>query len=138
MADGHIEGTGRLVEQKRDLKWEASRQQTKNSPPRTHTFEPAQFHHFFSDAIEPALGSLPGTDAGLDALECLGQQTVHEASAARRRLEVDDLIPLVATDISERQQRRGLANPTRTREDSVTGANTAPDRDVIEGQPPGL
>ena len=54
-ADGRIEGTGRLVEQKRDMKWEANRQQTKNSPPRTHTFEPTQFHHFFSEAIEPAL-----------------------------------------------------------------------------------
>ena len=53
--NGQIEGTGRLVEQKRDMKWEASRQQTKNSPPTTHTFEPTQFHHFFSDAIEPAL-----------------------------------------------------------------------------------
>jgi hypothetical protein len=55
VADGRIEGTGMLVEQKRSLKWEASRQQTKNSPPRTHTLEPTQFHHFFSDAIEPAL-----------------------------------------------------------------------------------
>ncbi len=55
VADGRIEGTGRLVEQKVDLKWEASRQQTKNSPPRTHTLEPTQFHHFFSDAIQPAL-----------------------------------------------------------------------------------
>jgi acetamidase/formamidase len=55
LADGRIEGTGRLVEQKVDLKWEASRQQTKNSPPRTHTLEPTEFHHFFSDAIQPAL-----------------------------------------------------------------------------------
>src|SRR5665213_1734673 len=55
VADGRIEGTGRLVEQKRDLKWEANRQQTTSSQPKTHTLEPVQFHHFFSDAIEPAL-----------------------------------------------------------------------------------
>jgi len=55
VADGRIEGTGMLMEQKIELKWEASRQQTENSTPRMHTFEPTQFHHFFSDAIEPAL-----------------------------------------------------------------------------------
>src|SRR5579862_6055488 len=42
-ADGRIAGTGRLVEQKRDLKWEASRQQTQNSPPKRHSLEPTQF-----------------------------------------------------------------------------------------------
>jgi amidase len=54
-ADGRIEGTGTFVEQKRDLKWEATRQQATNGPPKTHTLEPTQFHHFFSDTIEPVL-----------------------------------------------------------------------------------
>src|SRR5579863_469911 len=55
VAGDRIEGTGTLVEQKIDLKWEASREQPRSSTPKTHTFEPTQFHHFFSDAIEPAL-----------------------------------------------------------------------------------
>jgi hypothetical protein len=55
VADGRIEGTGTVPEQKIDLKWEASRQVAKSTPSSTHTLEPVQFHHFFWDAIEPAL-----------------------------------------------------------------------------------
>jgi len=55
-----IEGTGTIVERKIDLKWEATREPPKSATARTHTFEPAQFHHFFSDAIEPALHINPG------------------------------------------------------------------------------
>lgn len=59
--NGRIEGTGRVVEQKIDLKWEATREPVKtNNAAATHNFEPAQFHHFFSDAIEPALHINPG------------------------------------------------------------------------------
>jgi amidase len=51
-----IEGTANLPEQKLDLKWEARREAPQDTaPPKTHTFEPTQFHHFFSDAIEPVL-----------------------------------------------------------------------------------
>jgi amidase len=37
-----------------DLKWEALREQPKGSA-RVHTFEPTQFEHFFSGAIQPVL-----------------------------------------------------------------------------------
>jgi acetamidase/formamidase len=56
-----IEGTGKVVEQNIDLKWEATREPAKtNSAAATHNFEPTEFHHFFSDAIEPALHINPG------------------------------------------------------------------------------
>jgi acetamidase/formamidase len=55
-----IEGTGVVAEQKIDLKWEATREPARSGTPQTHTFEPTQFHHFFSDAIEPALHINPG------------------------------------------------------------------------------
>jgi amidase len=57
-----IVGTGKAVHQqdKADLKWEARRQPPIPETPRTHTFEPTQFHHFFSAAIEPALHINPG------------------------------------------------------------------------------
>jgi amidase len=60
LRDDRIEGSGRIVEQKADLTWEATREPIRNSTPRTHTFEPTQFHHFFSDAIAPALHINPG------------------------------------------------------------------------------
>jgi amidase len=55
-----IEGTARVIGQGTDLKWEATRAPNRNPPPQTHTFEPTQFHHFFSDAIAPALHINPG------------------------------------------------------------------------------
>lgn len=58
---GRIEGTAVLVEDKLDLKWEAYRETPKGSaPPHTHTFEPTQFEHYFSDAIPPVLRVNPG------------------------------------------------------------------------------
>ena len=54
-----IEGTGTIVGEKLVYKWEATRETVKKSP-RTHTFEPARFQHFFSDAIEPVLRISPG------------------------------------------------------------------------------
>jgi acetamidase/formamidase len=49
------------VEQKIDLKWEATREPAKTSATATtHNFEPTQFHHSFSDAIEPPLHINPG------------------------------------------------------------------------------
>lgn len=55
-----IEGTGRVADQKIDLKWEATREPARHAGGETHEFEPTQFHHFFSDAIEPALHVNPG------------------------------------------------------------------------------
>lgn len=56
-----IAGTARVIEGKIDLKWEAYREPAPGSePPRTHTFEPTRFEHFFSDAITPVLHIRPG------------------------------------------------------------------------------
>ena len=55
-----IEGTGTVVEQRIDLKWEATREPVRSATPQTHIFEPTQFHHFFSGAIEPVLHINPG------------------------------------------------------------------------------
>jgi acetamidase/formamidase len=56
-----IEGTGMDVEEKLDFKWEAYRETPGSSgPPKTHTFEPTQFEHYFSDAIKPVLHINPG------------------------------------------------------------------------------
>lgn len=51
-----IEGTATLVEEKLDLKWEAYRERPKSTAlPKTHTFEPTRFEHYFSDAVQPVL-----------------------------------------------------------------------------------
>jgi len=56
LQNGRIEGKGTLVEEKIELNWEATPEPPKASAaPKTHDFEPVQFHHFFSDAIEAAL-----------------------------------------------------------------------------------
>jgi amidase len=60
LRDDYIEGTGTVLEDKLALKWEARRQEKQSSVPKTHEFEPTQFHHFFSAAIEPVLRMNPG------------------------------------------------------------------------------
>jgi amidase len=56
-----IEGTDTVVETKVDVKWEVQREPPRSTAPsKTHTFEPTEFHHFFSDAIAPALHINPG------------------------------------------------------------------------------
>jgi hypothetical protein len=60
MMGDRITGTGMVVEQKINLTWEATREPARSGAPQTHTFEPTQFHHFFSDGIEPALHINPG------------------------------------------------------------------------------
>ena len=57
-----IHGTGVVLEggTRAGLKWEAQREQPRPSAPRTHTFEPTQFQHFFSGTIEPVLHISPG------------------------------------------------------------------------------
>jgi amidase len=56
-----IEGTAAVVDEKLDLKWEAYRAAPKRTgPPQTHTFEPTQFEHYFSDLIKPVLHLNPG------------------------------------------------------------------------------
>ena len=54
-----IEGTA-AAEGPRELKWSAQRQAPANTTPKTYTFEPTQFHHFFTATIPPALHISPG------------------------------------------------------------------------------
>jgi amidase len=57
-----ITGTGVATdgEQRADLKWEAHRDPPPAGAPRTHTFEPTIFQHFFSESIAPVLHISPG------------------------------------------------------------------------------
>ncbi len=57
-----IVGTGAATEGGQHIKltWEARRLPTAALAPRTHTFEPTQFQHFFSEKIEPVLHINPG------------------------------------------------------------------------------
>jgi acetamidase/formamidase len=48
------------VEEKLDLKWEATREPAPSGSPKTVSFEPTEFHHYFSDAIPPVLHLNPG------------------------------------------------------------------------------
>jgi amidase len=57
---GRIQGTAEYVEQKLHLNWEAYREPPRMVSSKTHEFEPKEFYHFFSDAIEPALRIHPG------------------------------------------------------------------------------
>ena len=58
----HITGTGLATDgdQQADLKWDARREPDPAAAPRTHTFEPNVFQHFFSDSIAPVLHINPG------------------------------------------------------------------------------
>ena len=55
-----IRGSALMVEPKISFIWEASRESARSSSPRTHTFEPTQFQHFFADSIAPVLHINPG------------------------------------------------------------------------------
>ncbi len=56
-----IEGSGTIIEEKIELKWEAHREAPKGTgPAKTYTFEPTQFEHYFSDEIQPVLHLNPG------------------------------------------------------------------------------
>jgi acetamidase/formamidase len=65
--DGRVEGdritgSAKAIEEDgtSELVWEARRAPEPSMSHRTHTFEPSQFQHFFSDAIEPVLRINPG------------------------------------------------------------------------------
>jgi acetamidase/formamidase len=55
-----LSGAGTIVEDKINVTWEARREALTSAAPRTHTFEPTVFQHFFSDSIEPVLHINPG------------------------------------------------------------------------------
>jgi acetamidase/formamidase len=55
-----IDGTGKWVEDGLDLKWDAHREPAPTGGPKTVTFEPVVFQHYFADSIEPVLHLNPG------------------------------------------------------------------------------
>jgi acetamidase/formamidase len=55
-----IQGAATFERDKVELKWEAQREVPRAAAPKTHTFEPTQFQHYFSSAIEPVLRLNPG------------------------------------------------------------------------------
>jgi len=57
-----ITGTAKATDHENhaDLKWEARREAPRTGTPRTHTFEPTEFQHFFSGSVEPVLHISPG------------------------------------------------------------------------------
>lgn len=61
LAGDRIEGTASITRNHLEFKWEALREAPKSTaPPKTHTFEPTQFQHYFSDATPPVLRVNPG------------------------------------------------------------------------------
>jgi amidase len=78
-----IEGTATIVEEKIDLKWEADRERPKGTAsPQTHTFEPTQFEHYFSDAIKPVLHLKAGDTVKTWSVDAGGSDSkgVHRTS----------------------------------------------------------
>jgi acetamidase/formamidase len=78
-----IEGTATFVGRNLDLKWEARRAPAKTTAAaKTHEFEPTQFHHFFSGAIEPALHVNPGDTVKTWSVDAGGTDSkgVHRTS----------------------------------------------------------
>ncbi|HEY3836127.1 MAG TPA: acetamidase/formamidase family protein [Bryobacteraceae bacterium] len=59
LANDRIEGTAKIDQGDQQFVWTAVRIAPKRAP-KTHTFEPVQFEHFFSDAIKPVLNVFPG------------------------------------------------------------------------------
>src|SRR5690349_15552875 len=53
LKDGVLAGTGAV--DGNQIPWRATREPAKPANPRTHTFEPTEFHRVFSGAIPPAL-----------------------------------------------------------------------------------
>src|SRR5882724_873358 len=63
-----------------DLKWIASRAALNTAAPQTRTFEPTQFHRFFSGTIPPALHINPGDTVRTTTVDAGGR----DASGKRR------------------------------------------------------
>jgi acetamidase/formamidase len=55
-----IEGTARYSDDDFDLKWAASREPATPASPKTVTFEPTEFQHYFADSIPPVMHLNPG------------------------------------------------------------------------------
>src|SRR4051794_33467932 len=61
--DGQVSGDqmeGTVKQGSDEFNWKASRIKVSSAPPKTHVFEPTQFHRAFSGTIAPALRINPG------------------------------------------------------------------------------
>ena len=61
--EGRVQGdeiSGKVIQLKDEFEWKALRAKAISAVPKTHAFEPTQFHRAFSGAIAPALRVNPG------------------------------------------------------------------------------
>lgn len=84
--EGRVQGdeiTGTVKQGGEEFGWKARRDQTAATPaPRTHAFEPTQFHRVFSGAIAPALHINPGDTIKTTTVDAGGR----DAKNVRRSL----------------------------------------------------
>ena len=76
VAKGTLEGNelrGEVVFPDRTVKWTAVRLPARPAAPRTHDFEPKEFHQYFSSAIKPALRIHPGDTVRTWAVDAGGR-----------------------------------------------------------------
>jgi amidase len=76
LVKGTLEGTelrGEVVLTDRTLKWTAVRVPARPAAPRTHDFEPKEFHQYFSSTIKPVLNIQPGDTVRTWAVDAGGR-----------------------------------------------------------------
>lgn len=78
--DGTLKGEGEWLGVK--LQWSARRPAAKPAAPRTHTFEPTEFHRTFSPVIAPALRIFPGDTVKTKSVDAGG----NDENSVRRSL----------------------------------------------------
>ena len=83
--EGRVQGeeiTGTVKLDDEDVSWIAHREQSFTGPPKTHEFEPAVFHRFFSGSIAPALHIHPGDTIRTTTVDAGGK----DAKGVRRSM----------------------------------------------------
>src|SRR5215472_12922175 len=68
--EGNLSGTMKLNED--NFNWTARRAPTRPTAPKTHTFEPKEFHLYFSATIPPALKIFPGDTVHTETVDAGG------------------------------------------------------------------
>jgi len=136
-----IEGIATSVEDKLDFKWEAYREAPKNAgPAKTHTFEPTQFEHYFSDAIKPVLHVSPGdtvktwsVDAG--GTDAKGVQRTAGGNPLTGPFYVEGAIPgdTLVVHLNRLRLNRDSAISSPLIVNSALNAGYIEDRKKIEG-----
>ena len=70
-----ITGTATIVEWYTDFIWEAHRDKSMPAAPKTHTFEPTKFEHYFSSLIPPVLHINPGDTVKTWSVDAAGSDS---------------------------------------------------------------